>query len=116
AAFLVIRKQLVAPVDGAAQRALTISDIASRPRQECQAMIQAIEDLLWRQHVDARGRELDRQGQPVYAAADCRHRTSVVVSQLEAGPGSAGTLHEQLDCLTIRDLPGRRMTGLSRQR
>ena len=64
-------QQVDAPVDTSRRRVLlTCGQVARASREEPEPRVQALPKHLWRQRPDARGRELDRERQPVDAAAD----------------------------------------------
>ena len=59
-------------------------------------LLEAREDLLRRQQLDARGRELDRERDALEPAADLRDRLEVLVGELEARLGLLRALDEEL--------------------
>src|SRR5215204_2311936 len=61
-ALLLWREQVVAPGDGVAQRALASRRIPWAAREQRQPWFQQLQERVGWQDLDARGRELDRQG------------------------------------------------------
>jgi hypothetical protein len=61
-ALVARHQQVVTPGDGVAQRPLTSGQIACTADQQRQAMFQALEKQAQRQHLRARGCQLNRQG------------------------------------------------------
>src|SRR6266851_1595354 len=68
--LLLLGEQVVAPGDSASQRPVTVGEIVGPGGQQVQRTLQAGEHGLRRQEADTGGGQLDRQGQPVQAAAD----------------------------------------------
>ena len=66
-------EQVVAPLDGGPQRALTLGRVMCASRQERQPLLETGEQLLGRKDPHSRGGQLDRQGQPVQAPAELHH-------------------------------------------
>ena len=60
-----VREQVVAPVDGRFQRSLPPDRRPARPGEQSKAIVEARVDLLDRQHLQPRRRQLDRQRDPV---------------------------------------------------
>ncbi len=79
---------LVAPVDGRAQRALSLREIDGSLHLECEPFPEGAEDLRRRQHCEPRGDELDRERQAVESTADLVDGCERVVSQDDAAGGS----------------------------
>lgn len=69
-ALLLIRQQVVAPLDGVAQCLLAGGQIAWAPGEEVQAMRETLEQGLWGQQLAARRRQFDGQRQSVQTHAD----------------------------------------------
>ena len=90
-------EQLVAPVDRRAQRLLARGRVARARAERAERRVQAFGDLAGRQQPAARGRQLDRQRQPVDAPADLRDRRGVAVVELEVGIVGSRALAEQRD-------------------
>ena len=97
APLLVIAEQLVAPVDGGAQRLLARGCVARAGARRAERGVQAFGDLGRRQQPAAGGGQLDRQRQPVDAPADLRDRGGVAVAELEVGIVRSRALDEQRD-------------------
>ena len=104
-------QQLVAPLDRRPERLLPLRQVAGAAAERLEAARQAVPQRLGREEVEAGGRELDRQRQPVEPAADVGHGGGVVVGQAEVGPDAARPLDEQLDRLELAQLRGRRLRG-----
>ena len=75
-ALLHRRKQVVAPQQRVAQRALAGGYVARTAGQQLQPALQASEDLRGRERPDPRRGELDRERQPIEPRADLRHRVA----------------------------------------
>ena len=88
----------MAPLDRGPQRLLAGRRIARTARQQRQAAFQPSEQLLGREHPDARCGELDRERQPVEATADLGD----VLVELETGAHRAGTLREHRYGVALR--------------
>ena len=76
-------QQVVAPVDQRAQRLLARQRGAAAAGQQPEAVVQPRGDLLRRKHLDARGRQLDRQRDAVQPVADLRDGGRIGVRQRE---------------------------------
>ncbi|HEX6578680.1 MAG TPA: hypothetical protein VF082_09960 [Jiangellaceae bacterium] len=93
--LLVRMQEVMAPLhergDGRAGR------VGCRPvAEELEAVLDEGKDLREAEDVGARGRELDREGQPVDLAADLRHERGVLRRELESRSRCPCTLDEQL--------------------
>ena len=97
ARLLVVAEQVVAPVDRRAQRPLACGRVAGAGAQRAERRVEALGDLAGRQQPAARGRQLDRQRQPVDAPADLRDRGGVGVAEAEVGIVGSRALAEQRD-------------------
>ena len=93
------REQLVAPVDRRPQRALPLGQVPGTTGQERQALREALEDLVGRERLDARGGELERERQVVETAADLRDR----LVALEVGLDRLRARQEEADTLVGRE-------------
>jgi hypothetical protein len=78
-----VAEQLVAPRDGRLEGALARQHVARPAGEQPEAVRQPGEDLRGREHPDARGRELDGEGEPVQPVADLGHRGGVPVVEPE---------------------------------
>jgi hypothetical protein len=65
--------------------------------------LESVEDRLRAQHLHARSRELDPEGQAVEAAADVDDRPRVLVGDRETGRDRTGPLDEQCDRLELAE-------------
>ncbi len=88
-------KELVAPLDGGAQRLLALGSVPRPAGQQAQAMVEAQADRLRGEHAQPRRRELDRQGEPVEGRADFGDRIDVVGGQPEVGVDALSAFDEQ---------------------
>jgi hypothetical protein len=68
--LLVVRQELVAPLDRRAQRPLALRQVTRARGEELEAVPEPLEDLPRRQHLHTRRGELERQRQPVETARD----------------------------------------------
>ena len=59
--LVVLVEQLVAPLDGRAQRPLPLVEVAPARCEQRQPLLEALKQLLHRRDLDACGRELERQ-------------------------------------------------------
>ena len=83
--LLVRAEQVVAPVDRRAERLLAGGQVARAAGEEVEALLEPREQRLRREQLRARGRELDRERQPVEADADLGDRGRVRVREGEVG-------------------------------
>ena len=91
-------EQVVGPRHRVTQR-LVAFQAAPRPDQQPEPVIETITHLADRHRRHPRGRQLDRQRDPVEAAADLHHRARLVsVGQREARSHAAGAFDEQIHC------------------
>ena len=65
--LLLGREQVVTPGDGVPHRALPFRDITSAAGQQRQPLLEPAKECGWRQHLDPRRGEFDREGQAVHA-------------------------------------------------
>ena len=98
----VLGQELVAPVDGGAQRLLAGHRRAIAAGEETELIAEAVEDLGRREHVDARRRQLDGQRYAVETPADVGHGVAVVVGEREGAVAKPGAVGEQLHTLSRR--------------
>src|SRR5687768_18577022 len=63
--------------------------------QEAEAIVQPRANLIHREHLDARRRELERQRNAVQAATDLQHRRNVPGGECEVRLRAAGSVYEQ---------------------
>ena len=75
-----VREQVVAPVDGRFERSLPPDRCPAGPGQQSKAIVEPRVDLLDRQDLQPRGRQLDRQRNPVEPPAHLRDRAGVVAA------------------------------------
>ena len=78
-------EEAVAPVDRRAQRALPLGEVRCAPRQQREALSEPLRGALGAEHPHPRGRELDREREPVERPADPRDCVRVRVGELEVG-------------------------------
>ena len=71
--------------------------VAGAAGEEVEPLLEPFEDRLRREQLHARGRELDREREPVEAAADPGDRRRVFVGELEAGLDRLRPVEEELD-------------------
>ncbi len=103
-------EQVVAPGDRSAQRALPIGAIARPAGEEVEALLQARQHRLRGEELDPRGRELDRERQPVEAIADLRHRRRVLGGDGEVGTHGRRALDEETHRVRLGEHLERRKT------
>ena len=104
-------QEVVAPIDGCAERLLARHDRAQLGRQEAEPIVEPLRDLDDTQRAQAGGGKLDRQRDAVKVAADLGDHLRVAVAEGEGGLHQAGPIHEQADRRRRRDLvasPSRR--------
>jgi hypothetical protein len=80
---LVRRQQRPAPLERRRERALARGRVARAGAERVEAFAQPPGELGHRQHVDATGRQLDRERQPVQPAADLEQGRGVAFGQRE---------------------------------
>ena len=79
-----VREQVVAPVEGRFQRRCRPIGVRSRPREQSKAIVEPGVDLLDRQDLQPRRRQLDRQRDAVEPPADLGHGAGVVARDANA--------------------------------
>ena len=92
-------EQLVAPLDGRAQRLLPVRRVAGAAGEQVEALREPLDDLLWCQRFHPRRGQLEREREPVEAARDLRH----VLVRLEARFELTRALREQLNRVLERE-------------
>jgi hypothetical protein len=85
--------------------------VAPPAREDLEPLLQAREQRLRRDHLDAGGRELDRQRQPIKASADLGNDSSVFGGDSEISSHRASSLQKQVDSLIRLGL----VCGISRR-
>lgn len=95
--LLVLAEQVVAPVEGRAQRPVTGGSRARTGLEQREPLAQASQELLGGEGRDARGGELDRQRQPVEPAAHLGDRRGVRGLELEPRRAALRAVDEQPD-------------------
>ena len=101
-------EQLVAPLDRRPEGLLPLGQVARATAERLPAGGEPVPQRLGREEVEPRCRELDRQRQPVEAAADVGNGGGVVVGEPEVGPDPARPLDKELDRLELAELIGTR--------
>jgi hypothetical protein len=96
---LVVVQQVVAPVDERSQRAVPGHRGAAAARQEIEALVQPLRDLLHRHGAQTRRCQLQCQRETVQPVADLGNRRSALLRQAESGCGRGGAIDEQSDRL-----------------
>ena len=94
-------EEVVTPIDGGAQRALSRGRIASAAIQERQRMLEPRRELRYRQNGGPRGCQLDRQRQPIQAPAQGDDGRALGVVQSEIGVVVARACQEQFGCVLV---------------
>ncbi len=82
-------QQVMAPGDRRAQRPLPVRRVPAAADQQTQRILQPREDRLRRQHLDPRGRQFDRQRQPLESLHDSRDRRAFSSSMAKPGTRAA---------------------------
>ena len=82
----------------AAERALAGRSVA-RAGEQGEPLVEPFLELRERQHIEPRGRELDRQRNPVEAPTDASDRGEVAVARAEIGPHQHRSVEEEPDRL-----------------
>ncbi|HEX6583082.1 MAG TPA: hypothetical protein VF056_05720 [Thermoleophilaceae bacterium] len=103
--LFVSREELVAPLDGPAQRALALGRVMRAGRQQVEATTEALEDLPRCEHLDASGSKLERERKAVEPLCDLTHRRV----RLEAGLQLARALREQNTSVIDRERRHRKL-------
>jgi hypothetical protein len=96
-AALGLAQELIAPVDGRAQRLLARDGRPAATGEQAELVVEARRDALDRQHLDPRGGQLDRQRDAVQAPADLDQRGGVVRLDPETRIDQPRALDEQPD-------------------
>ncbi len=94
-AAVLIRQQVVAPVEGLVKRLLPGRQVVGPAGEEAQTLRQPVENGLRAQGTNARGGELDRQREPVDASAELANRPQILLRDPEVGLQRAGSLLEE---------------------
>ena len=100
----VFGEEVMAPIDGLAQRLVPRNGDPARAGEQPEAIIEPRGNLLHRQGADPCSGELDRERNPVQAPADLRDGWSVAFSDSEVRHRGDGPLDEEADCLVLRQL------------
>ncbi len=101
--LLTLVEQLVRPVDGRPQRLVTLHGRVLAAGEQPEPRIETTRQLGRGEHRDARGRELDRQRDPVQPSTHLRHRIGVRRVEREARLHRLGPLHEEQHRGALRD-------------
>ena len=94
-AAVLVRQQVVAPVEGLVERLLPGRQVVGPAGEEAQSLRQPVEDGLRPQGTNARGGELDRQREPVDTPTELANRGELVLRDREVGLQRAGSLLEE---------------------
>ncbi len=108
-------EQIIAPIEGAAQRLLPGGQIARTAGQQVQAGTQARQHGRRGQQLDTRSRQFDGQRQTIQAMTNLRHRRRVLIGQVKTRAGSPRPLDEQPDRFVVAEVLRRRSLGTIRQ-
>jgi hypothetical protein len=68
--LLLFAEECIAPFDGRAKRPLSFGQIARASGEQVEVMLEPVEHLPRRQHLNAHSGELERKWEPVEAAGD----------------------------------------------
>ena len=90
-------EQVVRPGQRPLQGAMPLRCVAVAALEQLQRRVQPGEDRVWREQPDARGRELERERQPVEPSADGCDRARVGVGHLERRLDGPGAFDEEGD-------------------
>ncbi len=101
---LVWSEQLVAPFDRGEQGLLSGEHRAGPTRQEQEALVELLGDLLWGHRATASGGQLQGEGDAIHAAADLTHRVGIQIGEREARTCPLGAVCEQAHGVEHRQL------------
>ena len=93
--LLRLAQQLVAPLDHARERALSLGDHLRATAEQREAIGQALRDLLRRQRPEPRRRELEREREAVEALAHLCDRAECLLVELEVATRRLAPLDEE---------------------
>jgi hypothetical protein len=110
--LLLRAEQAVAPLDGVAQRLLAIGQITCAALEEIQVVRQAREQRLRREEADSRGRQFNRERQPIQPATDLGDRGGVLSRNVKVGLDRARAFDKQANGLNLLQ-PLRRQCALA---
>ena len=96
-------EEVVAPGDRAAQRPLALGQVARGRGQQLQAMLQALQDRVRGEDLDACGRQLDRERQALERGADPGDGGRVLVRDAEVRPDGERPRDEEPDRLVLAE-------------
>jgi hypothetical protein len=108
-------KEVVAPRDCLAKRALASRYIGASRGRELEAALEAAEKRRGRQYLAPGRRKLDGERKPVESRRNLGDNRGRLVCQLEIGPNGAGPLHEQHHSLVLGRLQSRVHIGRLRK-
>ena len=101
---LVVRlEQLVAPLDGRADGALSLRCVGRAAFEQVQRPAEPLQQSRRRENADPRGGELDCQRQACEGRADLGNGSCVPCGDGELRPGRSGARHEQCDGLALEE-------------
>ncbi len=80
------------PLNQRQERLVARQGGATPARQQAKAIVESLSDLLWREHLDPRRRQLTRQGNPIQAPDDLHDGGSVLSRQAKGGIGGRGAI------------------------
>jgi hypothetical protein len=95
------------PIDGSPQGLLTREGRATAARQESEAIIQPLHQLLDGDRPDLGGRQLDRERDAVQVPADLLDGRGILLGQGKAGEGGGRPLYEECHRLCLSQLLNR---------
>ena len=108
-------EERVAPIERRAKRLLPARKIARAACEHVEHLFQPLHHPRRRQQLAARGRKLDREGQPVEPPADLRDIRRAPLRQLEGWVDGAQTGHEQANGVVGGELLERRRRAAARR-
>ncbi len=111
-AALLRRQQIVTPVDGRAHRLLARKRGAAAAAQDAKPFVQALGEIVDRQHPDARRSQLDGERDAVQSPANLADDGRVAVRKRESAVGGYGALDEEPDRTVGQRLRGRDAPGV----
>src|SRR5262249_24187860 len=101
-------QEVVAPLDGRAQRLLPRREIALAADEQLEQALQPREERSQREHAKPRRRELDRERRAAEAIADPCQRRRVVAVERERCIEVVDAIEEEPHRLAAREIAGRR--------
>ncbi len=109
-------EEVMAPLDGGAQRSMSLRRVERPSIEQCQAIVEAAQQRVGREQAQSRGRQFDREWETIQPPGDLGDGPCIALIELKVRAHRPRSLHEQHHRFGRADRPGVPSLGRHRQR